>query len=336
MSYEHRRYLLMTHDPTHIGAGGYRIGRVDNSIVREPGTNLPKIPGTSLSGAIRSYAAYRYGEIACAGQGQEREIEIEENGKRTKRKKKGHCGKRSCPICYTFGYTVKGDDNSERSHAGTVNIYDAHILLFPVSSMIGPLWISTKRRLREFNFKVDGADQTTAGGAEKCALTLDHREPINLGWLMLNTEDGTAVVAPPENADWISTPEWNGIQDRIGIVPDSLFSQLVNSGLEVRTSVSINPETGAAETGALFTYEAIPRATLLGFDLVQDDYRCGTKPWDQDKVKAIGWGQPLDVVESALEWASALGIGGMSTRGFGRIGLVGTGWPVPPKVGGSS
>jgi CRISPR/Cas system CMR subunit Cmr4 (Cas7 group RAMP superfamily) len=58
--YTPERYLLMTLDPLHVGAGGNRLGRVDLSIVREPGTKLPKIPGTSLHGAIRQYAAYRY------------------------------------------------------------------------------------------------------------------------------------------------------------------------------------------------------------------------------------------------------------------------------------
>ena len=62
MSFGIHRYLLMTVDPVHIGTGGTRLGRVDLSIVREPGTNLPKIPGTSFSGAIRAYAAYRYGK----------------------------------------------------------------------------------------------------------------------------------------------------------------------------------------------------------------------------------------------------------------------------------
>jgi CRISPR-associated protein Cmr4 len=46
--YTHQRFAFMTLDPVHIGTGGYRLGRVDNTIVREPGTNLPKIPGTSL------------------------------------------------------------------------------------------------------------------------------------------------------------------------------------------------------------------------------------------------------------------------------------------------
>ena len=33
---EKRTYLLLTADPLHVGAGGYRLGRVDNAIVREP------------------------------------------------------------------------------------------------------------------------------------------------------------------------------------------------------------------------------------------------------------------------------------------------------------
>ncbi len=57
--YTQQRLLFMTLDPVHIGAGGYRLGRVDMTIAREPGTNLPKIPGTSLAGAARSYAAMR-------------------------------------------------------------------------------------------------------------------------------------------------------------------------------------------------------------------------------------------------------------------------------------
>ena len=45
--YTLQRFVLMSLDPVHIGTGGYRLGRVDFSIAREPGTNLPKIPGTS-------------------------------------------------------------------------------------------------------------------------------------------------------------------------------------------------------------------------------------------------------------------------------------------------
>lgn len=361
MSYAQHRYLLMTLDPTHIGAGGYRLGRVDNSIIREPGTDLPKIPGTSLSGAIRSYAAYRYGKITCAGQGQEREIEIEENGAKRKQKKDGHCGKVSCPICYTFGYTVKGDDDSERSHSGTVNLFDAHLILFPLHSMIGPVGVSTAQRLREFGFTVGGSAPTETQGAESFATTatVGGLNMLNLGWLMLPAASG-ATVAPPTESGWAGSNEWTSIANRIVLAPETLFRQLVNANLEVRTSVSINPETGAAQKGALFTYEAIPRGALLVFDVVQDDYRRGANPswtvnhavkkvngqWQNDPDRPLypdannasqprqengqdkAWRAPADVVQGGLDWAAALGVGGMSTRGFGRFKAIGSRWEV--------
>ena len=44
-------------DPIYIGTGGYTIGRVDNTIVRDPVTRIPKIPGSSLAGTWRYYVA---------------------------------------------------------------------------------------------------------------------------------------------------------------------------------------------------------------------------------------------------------------------------------------
>ena len=119
------RYLIMAIDPVHVGTGGMRLGRVDNTIVREPGTNLPKIPGTALHGAIRVYAARRFGKIQCAGQ-------------------KGHCGQDTCPICYTFG-SISG----QKSYSGVVSITDARILLFPVYSMVGPVWVTSPTALAD-------------------------------------------------------------------------------------------------------------------------------------------------------------------------------------------
>ncbi|MBC7333821.1 MAG: hypothetical protein H5T85_05135, partial [Actinobacteria bacterium] len=53
--HDHKTYYAIALDPIHIGSGGSRLGRVDLPIIREPGTNLPKIPGTSLSGPARAY-----------------------------------------------------------------------------------------------------------------------------------------------------------------------------------------------------------------------------------------------------------------------------------------
>jgi CRISPR-associated protein Cmr4 len=138
---EKRTYLLLTIDPLHVGMGGYRLGRVDNAIVREPGTNLPKLPGSSISGAIRAYAAYAAHRPDCAGQGQG----TDSHGP--------HCGEQDgfCPICYSFGYTL-----AERARAGVIHFFDARIVCFPVHTMYGPAWVTTAELLAEFGLQATG------------------------------------------------------------------------------------------------------------------------------------------------------------------------------------
>lgn len=342
--------FLLPLDPVHIGTGGMRLGRVDNTIVREPGTRLPKIPGTSLSGAIRQYAAQRFGKLGCAGQG-------------------GHCGRPTCPICYTFGYVTA----SGRSTAGVVSIGDARILLFPVYSMCGPVWVTCPSALHDSGV-CESIPSLSFKSRAIWKKEITAQQHINLGWLMLEREEEAFAVqltgAIPDE-----------IQNRVVLVADSIYSQIVNSNLEVRTSVSIDPETGAASKGALFTYEAIPRATVLWMDVITDDFRQSfpdpdkLQEWQRmlmepdlkkiaqkellwkwklldsqndspekfqeavikagewivydqscynNNLKAKGWdgngtNVPLDVVCSGLDWAEHLGIGGMGTRGFGRI-----------------
>ncbi len=289
--YKQQRYLLMTLDPVHPGAGGYRLGRVDNSIVREPGTRLPKIPGSSLHGAVRQYAAMRAERPQCAGQ--------------------NTCGESKCPICYTFGY-VNGKGEDQQSRSGVISIYDAHILLFPVHTLNGPYWVTTVERLRGAGFQ----NTPEKSEDEKVILTQNKKglSRLNLGWLLLETSAAAGgLQAPPA---WSQDPAWEQVAERLAIVSESLFSTIVNSNLEVRTSVAINPETGAAEDKALFTYEAIPRATFLTCDVVLDDYRGKFQKFN-------GWKDPLDVVHAGLKMMEYLGVGGMGTRGFGRLKAVG-------------
>jgi len=285
--YTQQRFLLMTLDPVHIGTGGYRLGRVDLSIAREPGTNLPKIPGTSIAGAARSYAAMRYEKIQCAGQGGSNQP---------------HCGQPTCPICYTFG-SVRG---TAGGNAGTISISDARLLLFPVHSMAGPVWVTSPSTLADFGI---AGQQVSENMAKWSGITRQNR--LNLGWLMLEKENDWSV---PDGK--LEVPQ--DVKNRIVLVSDKLFSHIVNSNLEVRTSVSIDPRTGAAAEGALFTYEALPRATWLWLDVVEDDYR-KQFPVDDPKAQEFHHQRPLDVVRAGLQLAEYLGIGGMGTRGFGRI-----------------
>ncbi|RJP46223.1 MAG: type III-B CRISPR module RAMP protein Cmr4 [Anaerolineaceae bacterium] len=302
--YLHQRYLLMTLDPVHPGAGGYRLGRVDNSIAREPGTRLPKIPGSSLHGAARSYAAYLYGTPDAAGQNHEKVKDPETN-----------------PILYTFGQII-----GDKMYSGVVNLFDAQLLFFPVHSMVGPVWVSTPQRLRDAGFKniPDGSPQDAA-----CWTSFNHNERLNLGWLLLDVVPDSKIEIT--HSMWGDAPQWATVANRLVLVSDTLFSHLVNSNLEVRTSVAIDPQTGAADDGALYTYEAIPRATFLTAEVVLDDYYADkdnrpfpTETTQQgDPLPGKKWQGPLDVVAAGLSMMEYLSVGGMGTRGFGRIKVVG-------------
>ena len=307
-SYQRLTYLLIARDPVHIGAGGYRLGRVDNSIVREPGTGVPKIPGSSLHGAIRTYAAREYENLDAAGQKHDKVTEPEKD-----------------PVCYTFGYLTAPaagvDQRDAGGFAGVANIFDAQVLLFPVRSAGGPLWVTTPSALAVAGVTI--ANVPNGWPRDTVLPTGDLGSHVNLGWLNLPVGGKVTLDWP---ARW-QKPEWEAVKNSVVVVQEGLFSHVVNSNLEVRTSVSIDPRTGAAAGGALFTYEALPRATFLSFDVVIDDYRAAfpeqTKTKGDKSLPGDGWTKAQQVVEAGLKAIDWLGIGGMGTRGFGRLGLVG-------------
>lgn len=117
------------------------------------------------------------------------------------------------------------------------------------------------------------------------------------------------------------------LANRIVLVSDKNFSQIVKSNLEIRTSVSIDPATGAAEDGALFTYEAIPRGTILRFEVVYNNpgnFRINNQEIRINNHNSSGL-MPATIdwvkeqVESGFRFFKDLGIGGMNTRGMGRL-----------------
>ena len=230
-------------EPVHVGAGGYRLGRVDNTICREPGTNVPKIPGTSLAGAARAYASLIYGKPEAGGQ---------------HRNYKGE--KQKCPIIQTFGTATDQGGGT----AGRVSFGDAQILFFPVATMNGRAWVSTPELVNKWA----GGNAGEIASKEKILVPAAFaKSRLNLGWVLLSdlTELSIKLDLPKDLAKF-------KLEGNLVLVHESLFPQIVNSNLEVRTSVSIDPATGAAEGGALFTYEAIPRATIFVQQVVEDQH----------------------------------------------------------------
>lgn len=326
-------YYALTLDPVHIGTGGYRLGRVDNTITREPGTNLPKIPGSSIAGATRAYTAMA---IQSQDPSQDRKKQkyqrprLDKDGKQIARKDEegkpvfeydscagkggdggdSHCGEPDCEVCVPFGFSRR----SGSSFQGLAQFYDARILFFPVHSMMGPVWVTSEGILKEHNITCNLTDKQKF---KSLGITVPNNK-LNFGWLMLEQENGS--VSLNGNFTNIATE----IKNRLLLVSDNLFSRIVNDNLEVRTSVAIDPVTGAAEQGALYTYEAIPRATIMWFDVVYnkpDFFRVNGQEIKQnvDSIKTS--------VQKGLKYLETLGVGGMNTRGMGRVRILNMGGP---------
>jgi CRISPR-associated protein Cmr4 len=294
-SFKPYRITGMAVDPIHVGTGGGPLGRVDQSIVRDPVTRAPKIPGSSLAGVYRAYAAMAKDRYpGCAGQGQP-----------DKQGKGGHCGNRDCPICTVFGFARSAGGG----FAGLAAFSDAQVLLFPVATREGPVWITCP-----------GAMRLVAGSfpdvEDHVILRPQAGSALNLGWLLLQVNKYDNGQDPGPLLNELEIPKY--VRQRVALVSDKLFSHIVNSNLEVRTSVSINPETGAAEEGALFTYEALPRSTVLLWEVICKNpthFKLGDAA-----VSAVeDMNNVFKVVEAAHPYLECLGLGGMGTRGMGRL-----------------
>lgn len=353
------KIYAMASDPIHIGTGGYTIGRVDNTIVRDSATRLPKIPGSSLAGVWRYYMVLeihkyfkdddmrtdrskrsnkrmdeifsqdapawlknfegnRYAAIKCAGQDEKPTLTLEES----KNDDTGHCG--HCIVCKGFGFSKK-----DVSFQGMIYFGDLHILFFPVFTRNGTKWITTKKALRSAGL-YDGEGDERSGDGEhsryKCILLREIEESrqqgqINLGWIYLPYEVEDKDVDVSQicfDTDGDNYDDFHLKPEDIIIVPEELFAHIVNSNLEVRTSVSIDPLTGASKTGALFTSEAIPRGTIF-----YGDMRIFDKSIFGNLFKNVGelpgWNDILNALDDSKRYFETLGIGGMTTRGFGRM-----------------
>jgi CRISPR-associated protein Cmr4 len=258
-------------------------------------------PGRNIDGKAKPY----YPD--CAGQG---------GGA------SGHCGKGDCPVCTVFGFAKRTDprriEDPGGGFAGLAAFSDMHVLLFPVGSQLGPQWITCPMALRQLYG--DNSQSINGFSNENAIYRKEKVEALNLGWLLLPVETDPTLDEKTAGLNQFEMPKY--VKDRLGVVSDKLFTHIVNSNLEVRTSVAISPATGAAEDGALFTYEVLPRGTVLVWELT-----CRNPKHfkiDQKDIKLQSPEEVKDVVADAHSYLEHLGIGGMGSRGMGRLRVLAT------------
>lgn len=305
-----KKYLAAAIDPIHIGTGGYRLGRVDLTIVREPVTNVPSIPATSLVSAIKFFADLHLMDLG--EKGDDEWCASAEGGDRPH-------DRAACPICYAFGRPAEAGPDGREAHSGIVEFSDGQLLLFPLSTMVGPVWVTTASLLEGF-FGLGLAAEPSQDcfalpkGSELRGKLRDER--LNIGWLYLalDKEAQAPTTVKALTARGVPAP----IASRLVMLPDLLFQHVVNDNLEVRSSADIQPETGAIDSDTELTYEAVPRAAVFGFAVVVNDYRgkwSGVRYQPADRRPE----NPLGLIGTAFPGIRTVGLGGLVTRGFGRM-----------------
>lgn len=93
----------------HIGGGNEKveIGGMDNPVIRNPLTQEPYIPGSSIKGKMRSLLEWKLGKV------------LETNGKPCS------CGKADCEICRVFGSANKSSDGDKAKGPTRIIVRDA-------------------------------------------------------------------------------------------------------------------------------------------------------------------------------------------------------------------
>ena len=104
---------------------------------------------------------------------------------------------------------------------------------------------------------------------------------------------------------------WPHIIKHCVLLDETSFYRLVETCLERRTCNRVDQDTGTVADGALFSYEALPRASLLSSRIHAGNPFTGNIDGN--------YASPFAVCELAREGFARMGIGGMQTRGLGSL-----------------
>ena len=237
---------LYTETPLHCGSES-SAGYVDLPVQRERHTDFPVIPGSTIKGVLR-----------------------DEFVSRLKRE-----GKVLDQVDQVFG-KAEGKDNKTSGAAGSVSFGDGMLVAFPVRSSIHPFhWVTCPfalervyRALREDLPKGIGSVKIGEALAKEGGPVLLEEITVTKGQSdALFGKDGTLNrlldLIPRDNRGFEYTRSI--LLDRLLVVSDADFTELVKTGTEVLTRIKLDEVTGttSGKSGNMFVEEVVPPETLF-------------------------------------------------------------------------
>lgn len=315
---ETKTYLFQTLDPLHVGTGGTRLGRVDNTVARDPATRLPKVPGSGLSGAVKD--AY--------------DLKLCNDGKTTRCAGANGCRRDDCKVCTLFG-TAPSDEaggmGNNKAQRGIMAFHDALLVAMPVASLVGPVWVVDQKfatRLGLITGEVKGLPNPDVAAPSGLKVWGDK---VNMGSFLFPSNTKAAYSEPKIEtltkkiaflkSSGATVDDFKEITANMVACHPSVFPLIVDTAMEVRTSVTIDPNTGAAKPQALFTLEAVPAGAVFQTDLNFLGGKYPEKAFKEGDNTAAHLFAAIE--QDAFDYLRMTGMGGNVTRGFGRVRFLG-------------
>ncbi len=273
-------YLIRSLTPLHAGSGARVSGIVDLPIQREAHTGLPVIYGSSIKGALRSWAKVKLEKS--------RVNDVDEVIEK-----------------------IFGPEPEKGSEAMGMAVFtDAKLLFFPVKSLRGIYaWITSPFLINRFIRDVKMMTELLKGESDgvSCGLNLNNLAVnLSVGDAIVPGKEGTGgkdvqgsssenevVISLNKGSDnsgrfvvledvglritradtdlnnfleFLGIFEENlpsQIRGRLVIVHDQMFKHLLSRGIEVVPHIRIDPSTNTVKEGGLWYQENLPPETFL-------------------------------------------------------------------------
>ncbi len=326
--YKKGKFLtLRTITPLHVGTGE-GVGIIDLPIQREKHTQIPKIEGSSLKGALRE--AF------------ESKIESNEdviNVHRIFGIDEDTPGFKKDEIRTKLGF--KKDDTL--SISGCVAVSDAFPALFPVRSAKNVFAFVTSPLIMSKLFMLMQAVEPNnkyASDIESLSMLADSFEKDKLQAFVI---DGTKLIVKDnkivlEDLTFEADNSYSGALEKLSkfveenfvvdkylknkilydivLIPDDIFKNFVLQGTEVITRTKIDNETGTVSKTALWTEEYLPTETLLISGVfISNEFSKSENKLSAEDVESI----LTQIIDGRL--LNTFQLGGNSTIGKGILKL---------------
>jgi len=304
---ESRLLIFWCETPLHPGVGMVVKGGVDLPIQREKLTGLPMMQASSIKGALRKAA----------------KSQISNN-----------------EVIALFG---PEPSPPAPEHAGSMLLTDAHILLFPISSVKGMMcWVTSPMVLARFRraLRYVGEDFEVPQELEECKVAVrddsclkikvDGKDKVILMDELELEVDCARSQQVANISQWMinrlipEDPSYNYVRQilplRLAIVNDDVFRGITQRGTEVLTRVRLTDAKVVDEHG-LWSEEHLPAFTVLYCSIFMPErFRGG-----------VTSKKPKEVFDNVIMNVKRIVLGGHETVGRGIVRIVNIS---PPKSGG--